>query len=219
GILSDTPELTTIRIATVPEKMMYDVRELTVKPGKKVKLTFANYDFMPHNIMLVNPGKADEVGLAAVELGARGFDVGFIPESKEILWHSQLTDYGQEEVIEFTAPTVEGAYPYICSFPGHHRLMRGTLYVTNNLADFLAKNPREEVKITEWKHSDLSEDLKRVKQHRSFAAGKQLFAALGCVQCHKMSKDDATLSQSPLGANQSVGPYIDETVKKHKQDA
>ncbi|MCA9057023.1 MAG: discoidin domain-containing protein, partial [Planctomycetaceae bacterium] len=49
GILSDTPELTTIRIATVPEKMMYDIKELTVKPGKKVKLTFANYDFMPHN--------------------------------------------------------------------------------------------------------------------------------------------------------------------------
>ena len=63
GILSDTPELTTIRIATIPERMMYDVKELTVKPGKKVKLTFANIDFMPHNIMLVKPGKADDVGL------------------------------------------------------------------------------------------------------------------------------------------------------------
>ncbi len=41
GILSDTPELTTIRIATIPEKMMYDVKELTVKTRKKVSLKFA----------------------------------------------------------------------------------------------------------------------------------------------------------------------------------
>ena len=78
---------------TVPEKMMYDTTKLTVKPGKKVKLTFANIDFMPHNIMLVNPGKADEVGLKAIALGARGFEVSFVPESPEILWASKLVDH------------------------------------------------------------------------------------------------------------------------------
>ena len=213
GILSDTPELTTMRIGTVTEKMRYDVPELTVKPGKKVKLTFANYDYMPHNIMLVNPGKADEVGLAAINLGAKGFDVGFVPESSEILWHSQLVDFGQEEVIEFTAPSEEGAYPYICSFPGHHRLMRGTLFVTNDLDVFLAKNPQKKIKITEWKHTDFVDDLKRVNQHRDFASGKQLFTSLGCAQCHKMSKDNAG------GLGQSVGPNIDETMKKYKHDA
>ncbi len=36
GILSDTAELTTIRIATVRERMTYDTKELTVKAGKKV---------------------------------------------------------------------------------------------------------------------------------------------------------------------------------------
>lgn len=219
GILSDTPKLTTIRVATIPEKMMYDVKELTVKPGKKVKLAFANYDYMPHNIMLVNPGKADEVGLAAIKLGARGFDVGFVPESKEILWHIPLVDYGQEEEIEFAAPTEEGAYPYICSFPGHHRLMRGMLYVTDNLEEFLAKNPRQEIKVTEWQHGDFSEDLKFAGRHRNFATGKQLFATLGCVQCHRLNKQDATASPSLAGLNQSVGPHIDETVKKYKHDA
>ena len=72
GILSDTPELTTIRVATIPERMMYDVKELTVKPGKKVKLTFANEDFMPHNIMLENPGKIDEIAGQALVMGAKG---------------------------------------------------------------------------------------------------------------------------------------------------
>jgi azurin len=129
GIISDTPELTTIRIATIPERMMYDVKELTVKAGKKVKLTFANPDFMPHNILLVKPGKADEVGNKAIALGAKGFEVGFIPESTDILWHSKLVDHGKEEVIEFTAPEKPGDYPYICSFPGHHIIMRGVMKV------------------------------------------------------------------------------------------
>ena len=213
GILSDTPELTTIRIGTVRERMRYDVTKLTVKPGKKVKLTFANPDYMPHNIMLVNPGKADEVGLAAIDLGASGFSVGFVPESKEILWASKLVDHGQEETIEFVAPTMEGAYPYICSFPGHHLLMRGTMYVTNDLKEFLAKNPEQVTKITEWKLADLEADLKRVGQHRNFTRGQQVFTKLACAQCHKLNKDSTT-----LGNNLSIGPNLDEVIKKHKND-
>jgi plastocyanin len=129
GILSDTPDLTTIRIGTVPERMMYDVTELTVKAGKKVKLTFANPDFMAHNILLVKPGKADEVGMKALALDAKGFDTGFIPESPDILWASKLLDRGKEQLIEFTAPANPGDYPYFCSFPGHHIIMRGVLKV------------------------------------------------------------------------------------------
>ncbi|ADG66204.1 membrane-bound dehydrogenase domain protein [Planctopirus limnophila DSM 3776] len=218
GILSDTPELTTIRIATIPEKMMYDVKELTVKPGKKVRLKFANYDFMPHNILLVKPGTADDVGIAAINLGARGFDKGFVPESTDILWHSSLVDFGQEQVIEFTAPTEEGAYPYICSFPGHHRLMRGMLFVTNDLKAFLAKNPQQEIKVTEWKLDDFAADLKRVSQHRNFAEGKKHFTTLGCVQCHRLGKDESTATPALDGIAQAVGPNIDEVVKKYKRD-
>ena len=129
GILSDTSELTTIRIATIPEKMSYDVKELTVKSGKKIRLTFANQDFMPHNMLLVKPGKADAVGEKAIALGAKGFDVGFIPESYDIVWHTKLLDHGKEEVVDFIAPEPPGDYPYVCSFPGHHLIMRGVLHV------------------------------------------------------------------------------------------
>ena len=129
GILSDTPELTTIRVATVPERMMYDVKELTVKAGKKIQLTFANVDFMPHNILLVNNGKVDAIAAQALALGAKGFETGFIPESPDIIWASKLLDNGKEQVIEFTAPAKPGDYPYMCSFPGHSILMRGMLHV------------------------------------------------------------------------------------------
>ncbi len=129
GILSDTPDLTTIRIATVREKMSYDVKELTVKAGKKIKLTFANTDFMPHNLLLLKPGKADDIGNKAMALGAKGFEMNFVPESPDILWSSKLLDNGKEQVIDFTAPASPGDYPYICSFPGHHIVMRGVMHV------------------------------------------------------------------------------------------
>lgn len=129
GILSDTPELTTIRIATIPEKMMYDTKELALKAGKKVRLTFANADFMPHNIVLTKPGKADDVGMKAMNLGAKGFEVNFVPESPDIIWASKLVEHGKEQVIEFTAPSAPGDYIFICTFPGHHLIMRGVMKV------------------------------------------------------------------------------------------
>lgn len=128
GILSDTPDLTTIRIGTIPERLMYDVKEITVKSGKKVKLTFANTDVMPHNLLIVKPGHADAITNAAMIMGAKGFENGFIPEGTDVLHHTNLLDHGKEQVLEFTAPA-PGDYPYVCSFPGHGILMRGVLKV------------------------------------------------------------------------------------------
>jgi putative heme-binding domain-containing protein len=237
GILSDTPELTTIRIATVREKMAYDVTELTVKPGKKVKLTFANPDFMPHNILLVNPGKADEVGVEAVALGAGGFAVNYVPENDNILWSSKLVDHGKEEVIEFTAPTTEGAYPYICSFPGHHLLMRGTLYVTEDLEAFRAKNPEVATKVTPWKAADLEADLPNVSKQRNFAVGQATYMKLACAQCHQIgisasvagpdlaiqpstdgSKTAPVVDGMVCGPTLAIGPNLTDVVKKYKGD-
>jgi azurin len=129
GILSDTESLTTIRIATLVEKMKYDTPALSVKAGKKIKLIFVNPDFMPHNIVLVNPGKADKVAMEAMKLGANGFAVGFVPQSIDVIWASKLVDHGAEQVIEFNAPSKPGDYPYVCTFPGHHLIMRGNLKV------------------------------------------------------------------------------------------
>ena len=129
GILSDTPDLTTVRIGTIVEKMKYDLNEFTVKPGKKVKLIFANPDFMPHNLVFTKPNKADSVAQQALTLGAKGFTMAFVPESPDVLWHSSLVDHGKEEEMSFTAPTSKGDYPYVCTFPGHHILMRGMMKV------------------------------------------------------------------------------------------
>jgi len=31
--------------------------------------------------------------------------------------------------LNFTAPSAPGRYPYLCTFPGHWRIMRGVLIV------------------------------------------------------------------------------------------
>jgi hypothetical protein len=92
GVTADSKNLTEVRIGTVVEKMQYDVTQFAVKAGKKVRLTFFNPDFMNHNLVMVQPGAADEVGLAAIAMGATGFETGYIPASDKILFASKLLE-------------------------------------------------------------------------------------------------------------------------------
>jgi len=129
GIESDTADLTTIRVNTVVEKLKFDVKEVSVKAGKKIKLILVNPDFMPHNLVIVKPGTADSVATAAIALGAEGFKKQYLPDDSNILHVTRLLDKGETQEIEFNAPTTPGAYPFICTFPGHANLMRGVMHV------------------------------------------------------------------------------------------
>ncbi len=128
GVIADHPDRTEVRLGTIVESLKFDVNEFTVKTGKKIELTFVNPDYLPHNVVIVQPGAADEVGNAAIQLGAKGFEVNWLPESDKILAASKLIDHLGEDVLTFTAPA-PGDYPYICSFPGHHLAMRGVMKV------------------------------------------------------------------------------------------
>lgn len=117
-------------------QFIYDIKEFTVKPGQKVKLTLINpadsVTRQPHNVLIVKPGKKDVVGMAANNGMA---DPTFlttkqaIPESPEILHHSKLVQAGEQDTIEFTAPTEAGDYPYLCTYPGHWAIMNGVMKV------------------------------------------------------------------------------------------
>ena len=129
GIFKDSKELTEIRINTIVEKLRFDVTTLPLKAGKKIKIIFSNPDAVPHNLVIVNPGTADKVAADAIALGAEGFKKEFIPESKDILHHSKMLDGGERETMQFTAPTKPGNYPFLCTFPGHDKIMRGIFEV------------------------------------------------------------------------------------------
>ena len=118
----------TISMATEPG-LQFDVKAVTVKAGSKIKLTFNNDDDMPHNLVIVRPGTADAIGTAALQLGVKGMNLGYIPEDVNILHHTQLLQPGVSESIYFTAPTEAGEYTYVCTYPGHYLIMRGVLKV------------------------------------------------------------------------------------------
>ena len=117
-----------ITISTIEDKMLYDIKKFEVESGKSVILTFKNKDFPPHNLLIVKPGKADEVANLAIALGNDGFGKQWRPDTPLILWGSTMIDYDEETVISFTAPS-PGDYPYVCTFPGHAMMMRGVMKV------------------------------------------------------------------------------------------
>jgi plastocyanin len=125
------PGLQTITIKTIPERLLYDVREFKVKAGQPVKLIFENPDVTPHNLLIVRPGAADEVGMAGNEMAKStdGFTKGFIPDSPKILHKTKLLPQNEREILRFKAPVKPGVYPYICTFPGHWLVMKGEMIV------------------------------------------------------------------------------------------
>lgn len=115
-------------VGTVPG-LKYDVETLTVKAGSKVKLTFNNNDDMLHNLLIVQPGKADAVGEMAMQLGLQGQSMGYVPDNEAVLFHTNLLQPNSSDVIYFEAPATPGRYMYVCTFPGHYLTMRGVLVV------------------------------------------------------------------------------------------
>lgn len=117
-----------ITLGTKPG-LQYDRTDMMVKAGSRIKWTFVNRDDMLHNLVVVKPGKATEVGNAALELGLKGERMGYVPESDQVLYHTGLVQPGTSETIYLYAPEEPGTYEYVCTFPGHHLVMRGVLRV------------------------------------------------------------------------------------------
>ena len=120
-------------LGTLPAVMKFDKATLEAKAGAKVMLLFRNEKCpLQHNFVLTNPGKLNDIGALADKMLAdpTAMAKSYIPASPDILAHSsKLIGLGQSDIIEFTAPSAPGDYPYICTFPGHWRMMNGVLKV------------------------------------------------------------------------------------------
>ena len=122
----------TITLSTLPG-LKFDQTSLTAKAGTKVQLVFRNTDDMLHNFVLCAPATGQSVGAAALALGLEGPVNNYVPDSPDVLFHTALVQPGATDRIYFTAPTTPGDYDFICSFPGHAALMKGTFRVTAQL--------------------------------------------------------------------------------------
>lgn len=120
-----------IEMGVIVGQMKYDKPQFTVKAGEPVVIVFKNNDVMMHNILILKPGTLDEVGMAADKMitDPKAQEKGFIPELDAVLHASPLVNPGKMYKLAFTAPEKKGEFPFVCTFPGHWRLMQGVMKV------------------------------------------------------------------------------------------
>lgn len=120
-----------IKMGVIPHEMKFDKESFTVKAGQQVTIDFENQDFMQHNLLIAQTGELETVGNAADALARdpKGAEQDYIPKIPEVIIATRLVDPEGSETIVFTAPTIPGDYPYICTVPGHWRIMNGIMTV------------------------------------------------------------------------------------------
>lgn len=123
-----------VHLSALPGKMRYDRDTIPIPAGKTVTLIFTNNDQMAHNVVIVKPGSWEAVGEAADEmaLSEDGYQRHFVPENPGVLFWTPLIGSDETFRLNFTAPAQDGNYPFICTFPGHWRMMKGILRVTGS---------------------------------------------------------------------------------------
>ena len=120
-----------IRLSVKSGEMQFDKTELTVAPGQLVEIVFTNPDAMQHNFVLGQPDSLKAIGQAADDLARtpNGPAQQYVPQIPQILFSTKLVEPGETVTVQFKAPTEPGQYPYVCTFPGHWRVMNGLLNV------------------------------------------------------------------------------------------
>lgn len=113
------------------DQMKFNLKEIKVKAGQKVKLTLKHVgqldeNVMGHNFVLLKQG-TDLAQFAQQASAAKSND--YIPENTDkVIAHTEMIGGGEETTIEFEAPAA-GTYDFICSFPGHYIQMQGKFIV------------------------------------------------------------------------------------------
>ena len=132
NVVTDDGAVATVAL-TGNDMMQYNAKEITVAAGRTVKLTLTHTGAMPasamgHNFVLLKPG-TDAMAFAAAGAAAQATDYISPDHADKVIAQTKLVGGGESDTIEFAAPA-PGTYEFICTFPGHSAIMRGTFTVT-----------------------------------------------------------------------------------------
>ena len=121
-----------IVVNVLKDVMKFDKELITAKAGSTVEIILNNPDFMQHNLVLIKPGTSNKVGAAADAMArdADGAKKNYVPDMPEVLQSTPLLNPREKFTLVFKVPDTPGDYPFLCTFPGHWRIMNGTLRVT-----------------------------------------------------------------------------------------
>lgn len=120
-----------VKLAVIPHEMKYDKTTFTVKAGSQVTIDFENPDFMQHNLVIGQKGSMEIIGEAADALARdpKGAEQNYVPKIPQVIAATRLVDPEGRESLVFVAPTEPGEYPFVCTVPGHWRMMNGIMKV------------------------------------------------------------------------------------------
>ena len=126
--LAQAEDTVTVEINAVPG-IRFDRVRFQAAPGAPVKVVFQNLDDvadMDHNFVVTSPGSRLEVVQAGMQAGVEN---SYVPRIPQVIAFTPQMKRGESYTLTFTAPTEPGAYPYVCTFPGHGYVMYGVMYV------------------------------------------------------------------------------------------
>ncbi len=121
----ETMDERVVALSVLPGELRYDRPSFTVAAGERVRLRFTNPGDVPHNVVITVPGGVSMVG-PLLDADPEG---PYVPDIAEVLYFTDMVDAGGETELVFTAPSEPGNYPFVCTFPGHWRLMQGVMAV------------------------------------------------------------------------------------------
>lgn len=141
------PDVTFV-LNTVNQEMAYDKTTLHATAGQTVEIVLNNKDQMPHNLVVIQSGILETFGemVDAYLTHPEAEKMMYVPPSRYVLGKTDMLEPGVTGSVVFTLPKTPGIYPYVCTFPGHWRMMQGQIVVTAP-GSYISEN-KEAVQIT-----------------------------------------------------------------------
>lgn len=182
-----------LSVAAAPG-LQFEPRVLRVVPGARVSLAFRNGDpGMPHNVAVVRADAIDEFGERSMQLASnpRAIATHYVPEDPRELCFSPILQPGDSYTLYFEAPKEPGEYRLVCTYPGHWRVMQGSLFVLpeGTAVPESAFVPARSF-VRTWTTGDLAAEVDQLTG-RSFRQGRSVFESAGCSKCHQMGEGTA----------------------------
>ena len=117
------------------DMMKFDTSEIKIdQKCEKFVVTLRHAGKLPvnamgHNIVILESNNLQKV-ISKINM-SHGIESGFMPDMDEVLFKSKMIGGGQETTLELDTNVFTSGkeYIFICSFPGHFALMKGTLKI------------------------------------------------------------------------------------------
>lgn len=120
-----------LELGVTPNVLQFDKEELRARAGQTVRIVFTNTDNMEHNLLIIMPESLAEVGRLADQMMAspQGRERAYIPDTPDVIAATPILDPGEQFELVFQVPEEPGEYEFVCTIPGHWRIMNGLFIV------------------------------------------------------------------------------------------